>query len=225
MTTSKIRSPLRYQKVQRVISPFVRGTRLGTNRQRIEGKQYLDVGCGFNVHEQFINLDHHWHPDLDLCWDITKGIPLPSGSLQGIFSEHCLEHITLDQMGNVLLEFYRLLAPGGTVRIVLPDGELYVKTYLERNQGSSDKQFPYEYQDSYQDLYTPIMSLNRIFYKWGHRFIYDFRTVNTLLERRGFHDIRRESYLSGRDPALLNDSDWRADESLYIEAGKPQIEP
>ena len=163
MLTSKmrsLRSPLEYRKVQRFISYFVRGNRLGVRRRRLRGKTYLDVGCGYNVHESSINLDFYWHPKLDICWDVTQGIPLPDHSLLGIFTEHCLEHILLENMDTVLTEFKRLLRPGGTIRIIVPDGELYTKTYVERQDGRTQPSFPYEFQDRHGSLYPRFMTTN-----------------------------------------------------------------
>jgi hypothetical protein len=65
------------------------------------------------------------------------------------------------------------------------------------------------------------MSVSRIYKDWGHKFIYDFQTLEALLARRGFADISRESYRSGRDPVMLQDSEEHVKESLYVEASKP----
>jgi len=153
-----------------------------------------------------------------MCWDITKGIPLPDGSLKGIFTEHVLEHLTLEENDFVLAEFNRLLEPGGTLRVIVPDVEIYIDTYIQRKEQNSVRTFPYEDQDSYDGLYTPILSVNRIFHKWGHQFLYDFQTMHMLLERNGFENIKRETFMSGRDAQLLVDLEWRALESLYVEA-------
>jgi len=222
MALSLTKSPLEYKKVQHFISRFVRGNRLGMRKDRITGKEYLDVGCEYIVHDNFINLDYMWHPKLDMCWDVTNKMPLPDASLKGIYTEHCLEHITIYQMDDVLKDFYRLLKPGGTVRIIVPSGTVYLNAYIDRHMKGSDTPFPYEFQDPVEEgFYTPMMSLNRIMRKWGHQFIYDYETLELMLRKNGFIDIKQEEYRVGRDPVLLMDTDWRADESLIAEASKP----
>ena len=67
------------------------------------------------------------------------------------------------------------------------------------------------------------MRVNRIFREHGHLFIYDFDTMRQLMERNGFVSIKKETYRSGRLPALLRDTEHRAHESLYVEASKPGI--
>ena len=89
-----LRRPLTsYAAVQVWIGHALRNRPAQLGRRRIANLTYLDLGCGPNVHENFINLDYLWHPQIDVCWDVTRGLPWADGSLQGIFSEHCLEHV------------------------------------------------------------------------------------------------------------------------------------
>ena len=223
MTFSRNRSLLSYGKVQAVITRLIRNRSFGINRAGLRRKEYLDVGCAGNLHEGFIHLDHRWQPGIDICRDITRGIPLANHAVKGIFTEHCLEHLPLHAADFVLAEFKRVLKPGGVLRIIVPDGEMYLTRYSEIIRGVSGQALPYAAQDVYDGLYSPIMSVNRIFREHGHLFIYDFITMRKLLEKHGFIDIKKERYGSGRDPHLLKDSARRAVESLYVEARKPEV--
>ena len=175
----------------------------------------LNVGCGFNPKDNFINLNYEWNPGIDICWDITaERIPLPSDSLEGVYTEHCLEHIPFEKCVETVKEFYRLLKPGGTVRIIVPDGQIYFDLYQAKKTDKS-VQLPYAENEE-----TPAISINRIFRGHGHLFIYDFETFALLLQKAGFRDIKKESYGTGRDSRLLIDQAHRAVESLYVEATK-----
>ena len=68
-------------------------------------------------------------PGIDICCDITRGLPLTDGYVAGIFTEHCIEHITFDAALLVFREFYRVMKPGSYVRIIVPDLEVYVEKY------------------------------------------------------------------------------------------------
>ena len=204
-----------YSKVQGWIGSVVR-CRPAFNRTKKNGiAKLLNVGCGPYPKPEFINLDYTWNPNIDICWDITrKPYPLESGSLEGIYTEHCLEHIEFKDMKENLKEFYRLLKPGGVVRIVMPDGEIYLDIYQRRKQGSTEL-MPFE-----EGYISPMARINGIFRNHGHRFIYDFETMKRLMEEVGFKTIKKCSYRNGTDQRLLIDQEWRSPESLYVEAVK-----
>ena len=65
----------------------------------------LDVGCGPNANTQNINLDYEWRPGIDVCCDITKGLPFQNGYVAGVFTEHCIEHIRFDDALVVFVNF------------------------------------------------------------------------------------------------------------------------
>jgi predicted SAM-dependent methyltransferase len=122
-----------YGKVQVAISNIIRSKGLFINRKRIRDLRLLNIGCGEHVYPQFVNLDYFWRPGINICLDITKkGYPLPDNSMEGVYTEHCLEHIPLSAGEKNLKEMYRVLKPGGTVRIVVPDGELYFTLYNKK---------------------------------------------------------------------------------------------
>jgi predicted SAM-dependent methyltransferase len=224
-TRISLRRPIwDYAKVRFLIGDLLRNKTAQVKKWHVRTKlirsPYLNVGCGPYAHPDFINIDYAWHPEVEICYDILKRIPLPDASLRGIFTEHCLEHITFDQCQAVLRDFYRLLQPGGTVRIIVPDAELYIDLYHKAHQGES-VDFPYVDQHQWAMGYTPLMSLNRIFRDHGHLYAYDAQTMALQLECAGFIAIEKTQYRAGRDAHLLIDQASRASESLYIEASKP----
>lgn len=222
-TFSFRRSLFSYAKVQHLVGNLIRNHRWQLRRARIRNLPYLDLGCGPNLHNQFINLDYLWRPGVDVCWNILRGLPFGTGSMHGVFSEHCLEHFPVPCVLQLLHEVHRILCPGGTVRIVVPDGELYLRTYVNRVQGNSALRFPFETRESRDPLWTPMASVNRIFYQdreslAGHRTIFDFDLLAKLLRHCGFSHVERRGFRRGRDPLLLIDTPERQIESLYVEA-------
>jgi predicted SAM-dependent methyltransferase len=208
-----MRSFTSYSKVRTFISNIIRTNKIFIRKKDSE---LLNVGCGPYPNKDFINLDYSWAPEIDICWDITKKkYPIADSSLTGIYTEHCLEHIPLDSCLENCKEFFRMLKSKGSVRIIVPDGELYFSMYEEKKKGNNVK-MPYE-----ETYISPMARINGLFRNHGHLFIYDFNTMKKLLEQAGFVDIKKETYREGRNPKLLIDTDWRADESLYVEASKP----
>jgi len=216
LSTINLKRPLNsYAKVQIVWGDLIRGKRQFINRKRIEGKKLLNVGCGPFPKPEFINLDYGWKPEIDICWDITKQkYPLKGESVEGIYTEHCLEHIPFEKCMENLHEFYRLLKPNGTIRIVVPDGEIYFDLYQQKKT-NKNVQMPYGENES-----TAMISINRIFRGNDHMFIYDFETLSALLSKAGFKQVVKQKYRIGRDERLLIDRPEREVESLYIEGVK-----
>jgi predicted SAM-dependent methyltransferase len=201
-----------YHKVQQAIGWAIRNKKIFATLPKHGA--YIDVGSGPNMHDDFYNIDYSWRPGLDLCWDITRGLPFTEEFVGGIFTEHCVEHITYSDFLKLAGEFHRVLISGSTVRIIVPDGELYARNYLQKEA------MPYGQDDMLSGIYTPFMSVNRIFYNHGHRFIYDFETLYAILARTGFRTIEKSAFRQGRDARLLIDTEGRAVESLYVEATK-----
>jgi predicted SAM-dependent methyltransferase len=207
-TISLDRPVTSYAQVQRIVSFFLRNRRFqAMGSARFE---YMNVGCGPFPKEGFCNVDFNWSPGI-LCLDITRGIPLPPSSLRGIFTEHCLEHISYAQCLEILRDFRRMLKPGGVARIVVPDGELYCSLYMQAQVGKTVV-WPYA-----EDGKLPIYYVNRIMHDHGHKFIYDFDALKESLLVAGFREVRRESFRRGSDPKLLIDQEHRSVESLYVE--------
>ena len=208
-----------YGKVQVIVSSLIRGRKAFMNL-KTEGL-ILDVGCGPNSNSRNINLDHHWRPGVDICCDITRGLPLNDGYVAGIYTEHCIEHIPFDRTLFVFREFYRVMKAGTYLRIVVPDLEIYVTKYnLFRQTG--ELAMPYGVDDAGKcDIYSPAVSVNRIFREHGHEFIYDFATMAAMLDNVGFIEVKKTCFGEGANPLLILDTPGRAIESLYVEARKP----
>lgn len=156
-----------------------------------------------------------------------RAIPIGDEALHGIFTEHCLEHITYSECVSVFRDFFRLLAPGGVVRVIVPDGGKYVELYSRAIKGE-DVVFPYVGAAGKKDLeidseiqFTPMMAVNRIFRSYGHQFAYDADTLMSMLGHVGFVKARRVQFGEGANPNLIIDSSYREPQSLYIEAQKP----
>lgn len=231
LTGKLIPSVLSRIRVRRMIGNVVRNRAFQLWRSRSREKQYLNLGCGGNLLPNFINLDYVWVSGIDICWDLKRGVPLPSNSVQGIFTEHTLEHFAWHEAITVFLpECFRVLKAGGLIRISVPDAELSVLAYEDaRARGETATSFRANYDGGDRIPMTPMMHVNNTFRRIyeplevGHKFMYDFQTLEYFLHCVGFVDITKESFMRGRDPNLLADYPKRARESLYVEAAKPRV--
>ena len=63
-----------------------------------------------------------WNTDKrTILHDVTKPYPIPDNSIDSYQAEDVFEHISFSQMPFVLEEIYRVLKPGGYLRISVPD--------------------------------------------------------------------------------------------------------
>lgn len=179
---------------------------------------YLNLGCGKTPAAGFCNLDYYWHPKIDVCWDVTRGLPFADGYFGGIFSEHMLEHVDFDRALALLKECRRVLRPGGLLRLVVPDGELYLALYAAHLAGQPVR-LPYAEDDQASFAFvTPMVSINRIFRFHGHQFIWDYETLRLALLHAGFSTVQKSSFGQSEDRRLICEQERRSVESLYVEA-------
>src|SRR3990167_3242352 len=78
----------------------------------------LNVACGDDIQEGFINIDIQ--PTGDLQLDIRKGLPFCDNTVEHILSKHTLEHLTFEEVVDLMNEFGRILINGGTLRAEVP---------------------------------------------------------------------------------------------------------
>jgi SAM-dependent methyltransferase len=81
----------------------------------------LNWGCGRSPQPGWINSDRHPRPGIDLVCDIRKGLPIENDALDYAVSVHVLGELAYAELVPALQELRRVLKPGGTLRLILPD--------------------------------------------------------------------------------------------------------
>ncbi len=89
----------------------------------------LNLGCGKDVREGFINIDLYSTDDKVVGMDIRK-ISLPNSCADYILASDVLEHFSHRETDSILKEWARLLKPGGILEIRCPSLKLQMKAYL-----------------------------------------------------------------------------------------------
>ncbi|MFA9564163.1 MAG: methyltransferase domain-containing protein [Acidimicrobiales bacterium] len=180
-----------------------------------EGAKKLHLGCGGNYMPGWINIDLSPDTRADMVWDVTRGIPLESGSITSIYSEDFIEHITLEQGTEVLEECFRVLERGGFLRILTPDLLIFAKTYINREQTSLDWYGESFGTKTFGEMFNMGMRMG------GHTFLYDEETLDLVLESVGF-EVFTGSFNESPSPEL-SDLDIRGDGmSIYRDCKKPE---
>ena len=112
------------------------------------GKVKLHLGCGRNTLAGWLNADlHGWRLNVGEGWQANRAnervlsinvgttpLPLPDSSCELVYTSHMLEHLIHPaQTRLVMEEVHRVLAPGGTVRVVVPDAAVWLKGYVQED--------------------------------------------------------------------------------------------
>lgn len=90
----------------------------------------LNIGCGTTFHPSWVNIDLEPSSPLVLHYDVRKGLPFNDETFDVCYSSHVLEHMSHAQAETFVKEIYRVIKPGGIVRIAVPDLEGIVRSYL-----------------------------------------------------------------------------------------------
>ena len=79
----------------------------------------INLGCGTDIKEGFVNVDRMKIPGVDVVADIDGGkLPFKDNSVEMVFLSHILEHIC--DLEKLLKEIYRICKPNAKIYIKVP---------------------------------------------------------------------------------------------------------
>jgi predicted SAM-dependent methyltransferase len=163
----------------------------------------LQIGAGTARHDGWLNTDIE--PGEGLAFlDASKPFPLPDAAFQYVASEHVIEHLTYDEGQVMLAETFRVLGPGGTVRIATPNllrfVELFQNKQTEAMRNFANGKLAWHEWPAHPSSAAIILNLQLS--SFGHKFIYDPATLQSALTRAGFTAIRQFEMSESDDPVL-----------------------
>jgi len=91
----------------------------------------LHLGCGRDVHPAFVNIDLVPAPGV-VAHDLRRGIPFPDATFDLAYHATMLSHLRPADALTLTRECYRVLKPGGVLRVVTEDLETMCRTYLQK---------------------------------------------------------------------------------------------
>lgn len=192
-----------------------------TKINRLKKQKHLSVNIGAGPFGKagWINIDLFKHPNITLRYDCRKHLPFSDNSVSRIRCEHTLEHFdSRDEAPFFLKECYRCLEDNGTLRIVVPDIELFVKAYCN---GTNEGWEQLGFKNVINERHSGMQILNHVFRQDGeHKYGYDFITLKECLKEAGFKKISRSEWGNSVDDALKDDLENHRLYSLYVDCKK-----
>lgn len=104
----------------------------GYSSESIAQRRFYNVGAAGFYHPSWTNIDYatDWyrsrqkHPFLNFDLTSLEPLPIEAGCAEIVYSSHTIEHISDKAAANFLSECYRILKPGGILRLTMPDFSL-----------------------------------------------------------------------------------------------------
>jgi predicted SAM-dependent methyltransferase len=205
------------------------------------GAVALNLGCGLSIAQGWINIDNSpnarlarypwirwtlwklgilsdrlysvgWSDSIQ-TYDLKQALPYKDSLVDYVYTSHFLEHLELKDSQRLMSEVFRILKPGGIVRVVIPDLALGARQYVAAIEANpDDANAAHEFVDWLQ--------LNRPGLRDPHLWMYDAASLSAMLNQVGFSDVVVCEYRKGRVPDC-DVLDNRPEDSLHLEAEKP----
>jgi predicted SAM-dependent methyltransferase len=233
-----------------------------------EKSNKLHLGCGSKTPEGWINLDGswnawsrkypmvrkvlktfrilpvrllniQWNPDI-LIHDVRKPLRFQDNSLEAIYASHLLEHLYLEEAKRLLKECFRILKPGGVLRMVVPDLRAIVLEYMgEKPFGDSSEEME---ADSRGDRLNKRFSMRsqeppsgNLIYRiytalkdfHSHKWMYDADSLVRYFSFAGFVDVQEMQFLQSRIKGIKQVEDAGrvlSGAGICVEGVKPKVD-
>jgi predicted SAM-dependent methyltransferase len=156
----------------------------------------LQLGSGINHFEGWLNTEAD-------TVNVTIRFPIDDNVFDYVYNEHMIEHITWEQGLFMLKESYRVLKPGGKIRVTTPGIEFLIDLYINRNETNNNY---IEWGTIVNGLpfADPTIVINNFVRGWGHQFIYSKELLVKTLEMAGFQNMREYNISESDDINFQN---------------------
>lgn len=152
----------------------------------------LNLGAGTKAIPGWINVDIRPLKGITVVSDL-RTLPFATESVDLVYACHVLEHFGRHEYMDVLKEWYRVLKPGGKIRIAVPNFEKCVDWYLNHCL-----------EGDLTDVLGLVVGGQKYPYDF-HKMIFDPASLEKSLETTGFYDV---GYYDWRDTVHKDYDDY-----------------
>jgi predicted SAM-dependent methyltransferase len=172
----------------------------------------LHVGCGSRPAPGWINADRRPGEGVDLCVDLREGLPMADDSVDCAVAMHVLQDLAWNELPGVLAELRRVLRPGGTLRLGLPDLDRAIDAYRRGDAA-------YFHVPDRDAASIGAKLVTQLVWYGSVRTPFCFDFARELLEGAGFRAVQRSRFgHSDSGHPEIASLDNRERETLFVEA-------
>jgi SAM-dependent methyltransferase len=133
-------------------------------------------------------------------FDLRKRFPFDDESVDAIYAAHVWEHLALSTAKHATEECYRVLKPGGALRLIVPNVRDAVEEYLHSNVPDAaltlNRRLYYRpFEECRSLIYSIYLGFTDFHY---HRFMYDPPQLISLLQASGFVCVSEKNLLESQ---------------------------
>jgi SAM-dependent methyltransferase len=174
----------------------------------------LNWGSSGDALSGWINFDREAGSGIDLVADIREGLPIESGTIDYAVGAQTLQELAYPDLVPALVELLRVLRPGGTLRLVVPDLDADIRAYTKHDDRLLAA--PDQVRSRGGRFIAHLLGCGR------SRTLFTFDFLKELLLEAGFVDVTRCSpgETASRCQEIV-ELDSHERESIFIEATRP----
>jgi len=131
--------------------------------------------------------------------DVTKTFPYDNNSVDFIYAEALIEHISQEEAEFMLSECSRVMTSGGITRISTPDINFIMNL-------KDDDEYTKFISTKFLKMpnHSAVQVINNAFRAWGHTFLYDKKTLISAALSNGFTSYKECKYGESDHTELKN---------------------
>ena len=202
----------------------------------------LNLGCGPQVVDGWVNVDYalgarlatnpilkpvirklkffrvDWDPRIHIH-DLTKPLPWKDETVDVCYTSHTVEHMSRAEGASLVREAFRILKPGGVLRVIVPDIRPLIERYRS-GQVPADRvleELGVLYGADKHGLRKVLAPLT----EFPHKCMYDLPAMTQLLQRSGFEARERAAFDSEIADIRSIELENRTFEAVIVEGKKP----
>ena len=129
----------------------------------------LNVGCGPHVFDPpWVNTDLHINSKLPVYMNLQRKLPYASSSIEIVFAEHVVEHLSKNHQTSFFKECHRVLCNKGALVLVVP----HVDPLATLRLNEKPHHILAEYQKFDASIKTTSDLVDSLMRGHGHRFLW-----------------------------------------------------